>query len=78
MSKSKVSRSTHVSIPQVIEPRLLSVREAARYLGVAVWCLRSLVWEKQLTPVKIGASRRFVFDRADLDAYIERQKKAAA
>jgi len=72
----KVSRSTPVSIP--VEPRLLNVREAARYLCVAVWCLRSLVWEKQLTPVKIGASRRFVFDRADLDAYIERQKKAAA
>ncbi len=76
MSK-KVSRSTPVSIPQ-LEPRLLRVNDAARYLSIAVWCLRSLVWEGQLSPVKLGRSRRLLFDRADLDAFIDRQKKEVA
>jgi len=73
----KSSSSTPVSIPQV-QPRLLDVREAARYLSVAVWCVRQLTWTKQLTPVKIGGSRRLLYDRSDLDAFVERQKKEAA
>jgi len=76
MSK-KASSKPSASIPQA-EPRLLNVRLAASYLGIAVWCLRTLVWEKQIPPVKIGKARRLLFDRADLDAFIDAQKKEAA
>jgi len=56
---------------------LLNVSEAARYLGVRVWTLRSLTWNKVLTPVQVGASRRLLYDRSDLDAFVEKQKRAA-
>lgn len=59
-----------------VEPRLLRVAEAARYLNVAVWCLRGLVWRKEITPIKIGQGRRLLFDKADLDSFIERLKAA--
>ena len=71
----KPSKSA-VAIPQV-EPRLFNVSEAARYLGIAVWCLRTLVWEKQIPPLKIGKARRLLFDKSDLDKFIDAQKRAA-
>jgi excisionase family DNA binding protein len=56
-----------------ITPRLLRVAEAALYLGCATWALRTLAWEKKLKPVMIG--RRLLFDKLDLDAFVDAQKK---
>jgi excisionase family DNA binding protein len=56
-----------------ITPRLLRVAEAALYLGCATWALRTLAWEKKLKPVMIG--RRLLFDKFDLDAFVDAQKK---
>ena len=75
MSQKK-SSSTPVCIP--LQPRLLNVREAASYLSVAVWCVRQLTWTKQLTPIKVGGSRRLLYDRADLDQFVDQQKQRAA
>ncbi len=52
--------------------RLLSVPEAASYLGVSVWTIRGLGWNGEIPEVKIG--RRKLFDREDLDRFIERSK----
>ena len=60
------------------ESRLLTVQAAAAYLSTTVWSLRTLVWEKQIPFVKIGRGRRLLFDRTDLDRYIEQQKQQAA
>jgi excisionase family DNA binding protein len=37
--------------------------------------MRSLVWEKKIPHVKLG--RRFLFDRADLDKFVEVLKEVA-
>ena len=52
--------------------RLLSVKEAAAYLSVSVWTVRGLGWSGEIPEVKIG--RRVLFDREDLDRFIERSK----
>ncbi len=52
--------------------RLLSVLEAASYLGVSVWTIRGLGWDGEIPQVKIG--RRVLYDRVDLDRYIEQSK----
>ena len=49
-----------------IEPRLFSVLEAARYLGVSRWTVR------ELPSVRIG--RRLLVDLLDLDAFLRRVK----
>jgi excisionase family DNA binding protein len=58
--------------PAVVEPRLFSIKATAAYLSATVWFVRTLVWEKKIPSVRFG--HRLVFDRADLDAYVERVK----
>ena len=58
-----------------VSPRMLTVQDAAAYLSATVWFVRSLVWDQKVRSLKFG--KRIVFDRADLDAYIEEQKRAA-
>ena len=62
-------------------PRLLGLEDAAKYLGVSEWTVRSLEWEGVLPRVRIpngkgGEIRKLLFDREDLDRLIERWKDA--
>jgi excisionase family DNA binding protein len=59
----------------VVQPRMLTVKEAATYLGATIWFVRELVWGRKVRSLKFG--KRIVFDRADLDAFVEQQKRAA-
>lgn len=52
--------------------RLFSIQEAAIYLGMGVFTVRSLIWAKELDFFRIG--RRMLLDRADLDKFIEKHK----
>ncbi len=53
--------------------RLLSVEDASAYLGISRWTMRGLGWNGEIPQVKIG--RRVLFDREDLDAFVERSKR---
>ena len=53
-------------------PRLLTVKAAAAYLSCSLWAVRSLAWEQRVPYLTIG--RRMLFDRADLDTFIESAK----
>jgi excisionase family DNA binding protein len=61
-----------ISTAPVLPARNLDVRSAAQYLGVTIWCIRSLVWKGKLKPLKLG--NRFLFPREELDAFVERLK----
>jgi excisionase family DNA binding protein len=65
-----------VIAPIAVEPRLLAVKVAAQYLGTTIWQMRTLVWSKKIRHVRFG--KRILFDRADLDRYVEEQLKQAA
>jgi excisionase family DNA binding protein len=67
--KQLIVRSS--SVPDTA-PRCLGVREAAIYLGSTIWAVRSLAWERKLPFIRLG--QRLLFDRQDLDRYIERSK----
>ena len=54
---------------------MLSVKEAARYLGSSVWFVRDQVWSKRLPKIMFG--NRLVFDIQDFDKFIEAQKSLA-
>ncbi len=54
------------------EARLLSVPNAAKYLGVSDWHVRRLIWRGDLPSVRVGRLVRL--DREDLDRYIAEQK----
>lgn len=61
--------------------RLLTLRAAAVYSGLAHWQLRELVITGKLQSLKMpssknpkGESKTFYIDRQDLDAFIDRHK----
>ena len=56
----------------VAEPRLLDIRAASQYLSTTVWQMRTLVWERKLPHLRVG--RRILFDRVDLDQYVDANK----
>jgi excisionase family DNA binding protein len=55
-----------------IKPRLLTVKEAAAFLGRSVPSIRELVWSGSLPIVRVG--RRIHFDLPDLEKWIEQHK----
>ncbi len=57
---------------EFIKPRLLTVKEAATFLGRSVPSVRELVWSGSLPIVRVG--RRIHFDLPDLEKWIEAHK----
>ena len=68
MKKSRV-------VEPVVAARLLNLKGAAAYLSSTVWFLRTLVWNREISFLKLG--NKYLFDKKDLDAFVERQKVAA-
>ncbi len=56
------------------EQRLVTAREAARYLSVSVSTLYGWVWQRRIPFVKVGRALRF--DLEDLGNFVEGNKKA--
>ena len=54
--------------------RLLTLPEAARYLGCTLWSVRELIWKGRLPYTRFG--KRFQVDRRDLDDLVDREKKS--
>ena len=57
----------------VIPHRLLTLLEAAHYLGCTIWSVRELIWKGQLPYTRFG--KRFQVDRQDLDELVDREKR---
>jgi hypothetical protein len=65
------------------EARLLDIESAARYLGgVSTWTLRALVAKGHLPRIVLPSvrhrgndGRRLLFDRRDLDTFIESRRR---
>jgi hypothetical protein len=65
-----------------VTARLIDVHEAASYLSISPWTVRSLVANGLLVPVRLPSvrdpeeiGRRLLFDIRDLDAVIDALKK---
>lgn len=66
--KSKEKTGQRVSSP--LSKRLLTLKEAAAFLGVGIWTMRDLVWSRSIPLVRF--KRRMYFDVRDLEQLIER------
>ncbi|HXN24583.1 MAG TPA: helix-turn-helix domain-containing protein [Candidatus Dormibacteraeota bacterium] len=55
------------------EPVLLDFRRAGEFLGVSHWVVRNLVWNGQLSFVRLG--RKHLLDRRDLVEWVEKAKE---
>ena len=72
---SVLSKKAVKSVPAPVQPRLLNVQQAANYLGVTVFFIRTLQWERQVRGLRLG--HRLLFDQKDLDAFVEKAKVTA-
>lgn len=63
------------ALPRDAERRLLDYAHMAAYLGVSLRGAHELAKEGHVRKVQIG--HRVLFDKVDLDAYIERIKRAS-
>jgi len=57
-----------------IRPRMLSVDDAARYIGIAAKTIRNRIGRKALIPFPVKPKRiggRVLFDLRDLDSYLD-------
>jgi len=54
--------------------RLYTLREAAIYLGRAVWGMRELIWAGEIPIVRGDGNRKIFLDIVDLNEYINRNK----
>jgi excisionase family DNA binding protein len=62
----------HRAVSPQLQPALLTVKQAALYLGRSEQAVQHLIFQKDLPVVRIG--RRVHLDRRDLDAWIEKNK----
>ncbi len=64
-------------------PRVLNLRDGAKYLGISYWSLRDLVINGHVPAVRFPCPasgngrimRRMLVDRRDLDALIDRSRE---
>lgn len=68
-------RKPHKLYHPEVDPRLYDLQAAAEYLSASVWFLRQQIWNRRIVFLKLG--NKYVFDKGDLDAFVERQKVQA-
>ena len=66
------TRRRHNSVSHAPVQRLYDLKQAAQYLGRAVWGVRELIWAGKLPVVKSG--RKMYLDIEDMNQFIEREK----
>jgi excisionase family DNA binding protein len=69
-------QSSKSAVNPRVEPRGLTIPEAADYLGSTIWFVRTKIWSGEIPATRYG--KRFVIDRRDLDGFIERSKSTKA
>lgn len=67
----------------VVQPRLLDIKDAASYLSVSEWTLRSWMQDGLIGPVELPSvrktrekNRRLLFDVQALDAFVNTRRRA--
>lgn len=59
----------------ITNPRLLTMKAAAEWLGLTVWAMRERVWAGQLPIVQFPGGRKQYIDREDLEEFIRKNKR---
>jgi len=70
-----IEKKTAQGISNPMFPRLLPLKQAAQYLGLTVWAMRERIWAGQIPVVQFPGGRKQYIDRADLDYFIDQNKR---
>ncbi len=56
-------------------PRLLTLKDAASWLGLSLWAMRERVWSGQIPVVQFPGGRKMYVDTQDLENFINKNKR---
>lgn len=73
-SQDKKSKREAQRISNPVRPQLLTLKDAAIYLGLTDWALRERVWAGHIPFVRFPGGRKQYFHIKDLDSFIEENK----
>ena len=59
----------------ISNPRLLTLKDAAQWLGLTVWAMRERIWSGQIPVVQFPGGRKQYVDVQDLENFIARNKR---
>ncbi|MGA2936380.1 MAG: helix-turn-helix domain-containing protein [Syntrophobacteraceae bacterium] len=69
---TKKKEAQRISNP--IVPQLLSLKDAALFLGLSPWALRERVWQGHIPFVRFPGGKKQYFHVKDLEGFIEENK----
>lgn len=55
--------------------RLLTLKQAAQYLGLTTWAMRERIWQGLIPAVRFPGGRKQYIDTQDIEKFIEENKK---
>lgn len=55
-------------------PRLLTLKDAAAWLGLTVWAMRERIWAGDIPVVRFPGGRKMFIDVQDLEGFVENNK----
>lgn len=58
-----------------MSPRLLTLKQAAEYLGLTLWAMRERVWAGDIPVIRFPKGRKMYIDSHDLDDFIAQNKE---
>ncbi len=56
-------------------PRLLTLKDAASWLGLSLWAMRETLWNGQIPVVQFPGGRKMYVDTQDLENFINKNKR---
>lgn len=74
-ARNDKSQQPTASVAVVVEPISLDIRHAAAFIDTTVRQIRSLIYARELVPVRVGKKDLLLV--ADLRAFIEKRRQAA-
>jgi excisionase family DNA binding protein len=74
MNPTVVADSPKIEFVSTIQ-RGFRIREASVYMGLSPWTVEVLIREKKLPAIKL--SRHYTILKEDMDAFLERSKRAS-
>jgi helix-turn-helix protein len=78
--RGRIRRMKKHSLPDIapdntdaqLQPRGLTIPQAAAYSGFTIWGIRQAIWSRKIEYIQGG--KRFIILRDDLDRFLEKQR----
>ena len=56
-------------------PRLLTLAQAADFLGLSVWAMRERIWNGDIPVIRFPGGRKMFIDSLDIESFLKSNKQ---